>query len=211
MARNCPTPSNPKGGGKGGKAGGKGSEAGGKGRKALGKGVRNAHLLCTTCGKVGHLKDRCWQTYPDLQKKKKKVQVVDEEAPMMAIQIAAVDVCGNCDSLTSWSHVNKKGSVQTTVAKDNVTIGNFSVTGGNFATGNFFVAGSPRTTNGNPLKLLPVRDMTTRNSFGPLSEAEDHTCSPENLQKLLQTLVRRVLPPMKSFTQRRRASRRRWR
>ena len=87
MARNCPTPSNPKGGGKGGKAGGKGGKAGGKGGKALGKGVRNAHLLCTTCGKVGRIKDHCWQTYPDLQKKKKKkkVQGVDEEAPMMVI------------------------------------------------------------------------------------------------------------------------------
>lgn len=38
MARDCPTPSKPKGGGKGGKAGGKGGKAGGpKGGKALGK------------------------------------------------------------------------------------------------------------------------------------------------------------------------------
>ena len=99
MARNCPTPSNPKGGGKGGKAGGKGGKAGGpKGGKALGKGVRNAHLWCATCNKVGRLKDRCWLTYPDLRKKR-KVQGVEEEVPMMAIQIGAVDTCGICDSL----------------------------------------------------------------------------------------------------------------
>ena len=74
MARNCPTP-NPKGGGKGVKAGpGKGMKAGPKGGpKGLGKGVRNANLLCTTCNKVGHVKDRCWVTYPDLQRKKAKV------------------------------------------------------------------------------------------------------------------------------------------
>jgi hypothetical protein len=88
---------------------------------------------------VGRLKDRCWQTYPDL-KKKRKVQGVDEEAPMMAIQIGAVDACEVCDSLAPWSYKNKKGSVQTTVAKDNVAIGNFSVMGSN-AIGNFSVMG----------------------------------------------------------------------
>ena len=71
LARNCPTP-NPKGSGKGGKGGGcKGGKGGPNGGGKGGKGVRNSNLLCTTCGKLGHLKDRCWVTYPDLQRKKK--------------------------------------------------------------------------------------------------------------------------------------------
>ena len=65
---------NPKGGGKGGEAVGKG---GGYREDQMGapkggcNGDKNSHLYCTTCGKTGHLPDRCWKTYPDLQRKKK--------------------------------------------------------------------------------------------------------------------------------------------
>ena len=152
LARNCPTPSNPKGGGKGGKSGGKGGKASGKGGKATGKGVRNAHLLCTTCNKVGHLKDRCWVTFPDLQRKKKPVQgVEDVSLPMDSICIGAVDTC---DSSTAWTYVKKSGFAQTTVV-NNIATGNLSVTGSNVATGGLSVTG-PRLTNGNLLDTFTV-------------------------------------------------------
>ena len=127
--------------------------------------MRNAHLLCTTCNKLGHLKDRCWQTFPELQRKTKLVQGVDDTpVPMDSICISAVDTCKICDYLPSWTVVNKKGSVQTTAATDKLPL----------------VGG--RKTNGNPLKLC--KDKTIANPFGPLSyedySAEDYTYSPEN-------------------------------
>ena len=131
LARNCPTP-NPKGGGKGGKAGGgKGGKGGPKGGGKGGKGVRNSHLLCTTCGKPGHLKDRCWVTYPDLQRKK-KVQGVAEQAeiPLGGIRIAMIETCGVCDTVGNflpWAQINTGSFAQTTAACSN---GNLSVAGG---------------------------------------------------------------------------------
>ena len=58
LARHCASP-NPKGGGKGGKSGGKGSKGKGGGKGGKG-GVKNPRLICATCGKAGHLKDRCF-------------------------------------------------------------------------------------------------------------------------------------------------------
>ena len=69
MARKCATP-NPKGG-KGGIPGGKGFKGGPKGGpKGLGKGKNNG-LHCYTCGKMGHLPDRCWKAYPEERKRYK--------------------------------------------------------------------------------------------------------------------------------------------
>ena len=138
MARHCATP-NPKGGGKGGKAGpGKGGKAGVKrSPKCLGKEVRNSHLWCTTCNKVGRLQDRCCVTFPDLQRKK-KVQGVDggeeEGGLIQGFQIAAIDTCA-CNTFEhvplsnnqhqdhfedlppSWSTIVKRSFTQTTAAR----------------------------------------------------------------------------------------------
>ena len=166
LARNCPTP-NPKGGGKGEKAGGgKGGNAGGPkgGGKALGKGLRNSNLLCVTCGKTGHLKDRCWVTYPELQRKKKRVQGVEGEqgeVPMDSIRIGAIDICDVCDTLPlcdtlpCWTTINRKGLVQTTAACSD----NLSVVGALMGTDNKSVVGVCEKPRGpNMLKVLQADD-----------------------------------------------------
>ena len=107
-ARSCATP-NPKGGGKGGKTGSyKGGPKGGpKGGKPQGKGGKSQQI-CPTCGKTGHGKERCWVTYPELQRKPaKKVQGVEGECnsvEMNGICIGALDcnwcpagiICNSC-------------------------------------------------------------------------------------------------------------------
>ena len=110
------------------------------------KGVRNSNLLCTTCGKLGRLKDRCWATYPDLQRRKKTqgVEGGQAEVPLGGIRIAMIDACG-CDVLENppssspWISIkNTRGFAQKTAAcSDNLSVvgdlkgtDNLSVVGG---------------------------------------------------------------------------------
>ena len=97
-ARSCPSARPAVGPGKGGKAGspkGGSPKGGGKGGKKGGK----PRQLCPTCGKTGHGKDNCWQTYPELKNKKKVQAVVEEETPELGgIDLGALEVCpvNNC-------------------------------------------------------------------------------------------------------------------
>ena len=105
--------------------------------------MRNSHLYCTACQKVGHLNDRCWVTYPDLQRKKKVHGVEGEQAevPTDGIRIGAIDTCG-CDALENPPSVSPcisskstRSFAQTTAAcSDNLSVvdgpDNLSVVGG---------------------------------------------------------------------------------
>ena len=114
----------PKGGGKGGNAGGgNGGPKGGPkgGGKAAGKGGK-ASQICVTCGKTGRHKDRCWATYPELQRKKKVQAVDDGEIVIESICIGALDACEVCDTVP-WAIVNRMELVQTTAASsDNLPV-----------------------------------------------------------------------------------------
>ena len=96
-ARSCPIPKPTGGGGKGGKPGPKGGGKGGpKGGGKAGKGPRSQQI-CPTCGKTGHGKERCWDTYPHLKKKKVQAVAEEETVEMNGICIAALDACVVCD------------------------------------------------------------------------------------------------------------------
>ena len=97
MARSCATP-NPKGGGKGGKAGGKGLKGGPKGEtkgraKGVGEGQEQRSIMFyMQCNKIGHLPDRCWKTYPELQRKK-KIQRIEGEGGEEDRGSGGIEVC----------------------------------------------------------------------------------------------------------------------
>ena len=215
-ARSCPTP-NPKGGGKGGKPGAyKGAPKGGpKGGGGGGKGGKSQQI-CPTCGKTGHGKERCWETFPEL-KRKKKVQGVEGECnsvEMNGICIGAIDACVVCDCCPvgmdcnrcpagsicdndtmepSWTIVSsissKKGFAQTTAACSGALLG----AGAHLGSG-------PSGMSRGQIGSVCYKEMATILQMTAI-------ILQKIMQDLLQMWEQKTSPPTKSSTRRRRGSR----
>ena len=49
-------------------------------------------LYCSMCNKMGHLPDRCWKSYPELQRKK-NIQRIEGEGDEVERQMNGIQIC----------------------------------------------------------------------------------------------------------------------